>query len=128
MRNNLGSSGLPCVNRGIKVHVILCPCLMCMLYWSHILRKLDFYLCENKAADQLCSYCIAQHLCFCYMDSTIPLLPKSKISSFEQSSVAVHAGLCQTWLETLNTVSLLASHWVQICERCFMNFESCYLL
>ena len=38
---------------------------------------------ENKDADQLCSNCEAdQHLCFRYTDSTIPLLHKSKISSF----------------------------------------------
>ena len=39
-------------------------------------------------------------LCFCYIDSTIPLLSKSKISSFLPSSVAAHAGLHQTWSET----------------------------
>ena len=37
---------------------------------------------ENKGSDQLQSYCEAdQRLCFCYTDSTIPLLSKSKISS-----------------------------------------------
>ena len=41
-----------------------------------------FCLCENKGADQLRSNCEAdQRLCFCYTDSTIPLLSKSKISS-----------------------------------------------
>ena len=43
------------------------------------MRKLDFCLCENKGADQLCSNCTAdQHLCFRYTDSTIPLLPISE--------------------------------------------------
>ena len=38
---------------------------------------------KHKGADQLCSNCEAdQRLCFHYTDSTIPLLPKSKISSF----------------------------------------------
>ena len=42
---------------------------------SHVMRNLGFCLCENKAADQLCSNCIAdQGLCFRYTDSTIPLL------------------------------------------------------
>ena len=36
-------------------------------------------LCENKDADQLCS---DQHLCFRHMDSIIPLLLISKVSSF----------------------------------------------
>ena len=45
---------------------------------------------ENKGADQLRSNCEAdQHLCFRYMDSTIPLLSKSKISRLQPSSVTV---------------------------------------
>ena len=52
-------------------------------YLSHVMRKPDFCLCENKDADQLCSNCKArQHLCFRYSDSTIPFLLKSKISIF----------------------------------------------
>ena len=42
-----------------------------------------FFICENKDADQLRGYREAeQRLCFCYIGSTIPLLPKYKISSF----------------------------------------------
>ena len=55
------------------------------------MRKQIFCICENKkhsSADQ--------RLCFRYTDSTIPLLPKSKISSFYLCSVAAQAGLCQT--------------------------------
>ena len=55
---------------------------------------------ENKGADQLRSNCEAdQHLCSRYMDTTIPLLSKSKISRL-QPSVLVQPGLCQTWSET----------------------------
>ena len=44
------------------------------------MRKPDFCLCENKAADQLCSKCTAdQRLCFHYSDSAIPLLLIAKI-------------------------------------------------
>ena len=40
-------------------------------------------IAENKGGDQLRSNCEGdQHLCFCYTDSTIPLLLKSEISSF----------------------------------------------
>ena len=50
---------------------------------SHIVRKPDFCLCENKGADQLHSNCEDdQHFCFRYTDSTISLLLKSEISSF----------------------------------------------
>ena len=54
------------------------------------MRKPDFFICENKAADQLRGNREAdQRHCFRYMDSTIPLLPKSEISSLQPSSVAV---------------------------------------
>ena len=48
-------------------------------YFSRAVRKSDFCLCT---ADQ--------RLWFCYMDSNIPLLLKSKISSFLPFSVTVH--------------------------------------
>ena len=57
-----------------------------------------FCICENKDADQLRGDCEAdQHLCFRYIDSTIPLLSKSEISSLWPSSVTVQPGLCRTW-------------------------------
>ena len=56
---------------------------------------------ENKDADQLRGNREAdQRLCFRYTDSTFPLLFKSEISSFWPASVAVQAGLCQTYSET----------------------------
>ena len=65
------------------------------------MRKQTNCICENKGADQLRSNCKAdQRLCFRYMDSTIPLLSKSKISSICSLwpvSVAGQAGLCRTW-------------------------------
>ena len=45
-------------------------------------EKTRFCICENKDADQLRGNREAdQRLCFHYMDTTIPLLPKYKISS-----------------------------------------------
>ena len=45
-------------------------------------EKPAFCICENKDADQLRGNREAdQRLCFRYKDSTIPLLPKSEISS-----------------------------------------------
>ena len=50
---------------------------------SRDVRKPDFCICENKDADQLRGDREAdQRLCFRYTDNTIPLLPKSEISSF----------------------------------------------
>ena len=41
------------------------------------------FICENKVEDQLRGNSATdQCLCFHHIDSTIPLLPKSKISSF----------------------------------------------
>ena len=49
---------------------------------SCIIRKLTFCTCENKDTYQLRGNREAdQRLCFGYMASTKPLLPKSKISS-----------------------------------------------
>ena len=65
------------------------------------MRKPTICICENKGADQLRGNREAdQRLCFRYMDSTIPLLPKSEISSFQPASVTVQVGLCRTWTET----------------------------
>ena len=51
------------------------PCL------SLVMRKLAFCICENKDADQLLGNSEAdQHLCFRYIDGTIPLLPIYEIS------------------------------------------------
>ena len=56
---------------------------------------------ENKGADQLRSNCEAdQRLCFRYTDSTLPLLFKSEISSFQPASVTVQPDLCRTCSET----------------------------
>ena len=45
-------------------------------------RKPDFCICKKQDPDQLRGDREAdQRLCFRYMESTIPLLPKSKISS-----------------------------------------------
>ena len=61
-------------------------------------------MCENKDADQLRGNREAdQRLCFRYMDSKIPLLPKSEISSLLRSSVAAQPGLCRTWSGTPKT-------------------------
>ena len=79
-------------------------------------EKTVFCICENKDADQLRSNRIAdQRLCFRYMVSTctIPLLPKSEISSMKPSSLTVQPGLCQTWSETPKTGFLITR---LICE------------
>ena len=68
------------------------------------MRKPGFCICENKDADQIRGNREAdQRLCFRYIDSAFPLLPKYEISSLQPSSVAVQPGLCGTWSETRKT-------------------------
>ena len=58
-----------------------------LYHMSLVVRKPDF--CKCKDADQLRGNRKAdQRLCFRYMDSTIPLLPKSEISSILCSCTA----------------------------------------
>ena len=69
------------------------------------MRKPTFCICENKDADQLRGNREAdQRLCFRYIDSTIPLLSKSEISSLWTSSAVVQPNLCRTRSETRTLV------------------------
>ena len=53
-----------------------------MGHMSRVVRKPAFCICENKDADQLRGNREAdQRLCFRHMDSAIPLLSRSEISS-----------------------------------------------
>ena len=70
------------------------------------MRKPFFCICENKDADQLRANREAnQRLCFHYTVSTIPLLPKSDISSL--SHLLWLYGLCRTRSETPKTGFLI---------------------
>ena len=86
-------------------------------------KKTSFCIIENKAADQLCgNRTTDQRLCFRYTDSTIPLLPKSEISSLQLSSVVAQPSLCRTWSETPKTGFLtLKLIWSQSIIRCGKN-------
>ena len=87
----------------VHVHTQHVKCLRVQqsLYTSRRMRKPAICICENKGADQLRGKReTAQRLCSRYTDSTIPLLLKSEISSFQPASVTVHAGLRRTWSET----------------------------
>ena len=88
-----------CLSYGRKKSLSLCICKM-----SLVMRKPAFCICENKDSDQLRGNREAdQRLCFRYIASTIPLIPKYKISSFKPSSVTVQPGLCRTWSVTPKT-------------------------
>ena len=76
-------SGISLVKYFSEMGSILCKFLNIQrLYMSHIMRKSAFLICGNKGADKLYGkHAADQRLGFPYIDSTIPLLPKSKISS-----------------------------------------------
>ena len=75
---------------------------------SCIMKKPAFCICQNKDPDQLRGNSAAEHhLCLCYINSTSPLPPKSKVSSLLPHSVVVHPSLCQTWSETPKTGFLM---------------------
>ena len=77
-----------------KVQVLpnLSALLFVFICIGHIMRKLFFYICKTKDANQMS--CIHQHLSFCFVDSTTPRLLQSEISSFYPVSVTVQASLC----------------------------------
>ena len=78
---------------------------------------------ENKDADQLRGNREAdQHHCFRYTDSTIPLLFKSEISSFQLASVTVQLGLCRTCSETTLLVFPRGGSNIHMVQVCFIQF------
>ena len=80
---------------------------------SRPIGKPTICLGENKDADQLRSNCEAdERLCFRYMDNTIYLLSKSKISSLQPSSVLVHSSVCVRRFGTARFVSDLVGNLI----------------
>ena len=66
------------------------------------MRKPAFCICENKGAIQLRCYGEAdQCLCFCFIESTIPLLPKFEFSI--DNLCGCTARFVSTWQETPKT-------------------------
>ena len=89
---------------------------------SHIMRKPHFLHMPKKG--RISAFVFAVR----YIDCTIPLLPKSGISSLWPSSVIVQPGLCCTWSETQKTGFLV--RWLKYHEICTLNkfFRKVYFL
>ena len=89
---------------------------------SRVMGKHAFCICDKIGTDQQRSFdrTVGQHLCFSYIDSTIPLLPKVEISSLQPSSVVVQTGLCRTWLVFPQTGFLMT-------QLKYMSMYSIYL-
>ena len=69
-------------------------------------EKTGFFAYAKTKAQISCA--VDQRLCFRYIDSLIPLLSKSKVSSLLRSLENVQPGLCPTWLETPITGFLMS--------------------
>ena len=69
------------VKLGVIRDIYIIVCAFSLKHMSRVMRKPAFCIRENIDADQLHGNREAdQRLCFHYIDSTIPLLSKSKIS------------------------------------------------
>ena len=87
------------------------------------MRKPAISVCKNKDAGQRGNSAADQRLCFRYINSTIPLHPKSEISSLMPSLVAVQYSLCRTWSETLTT-GFLAAQLIYTPTVIFLSFQA----
>ena len=59
------------------------------------MREPAFCKCKNKGADQLWgNHKVDQHLCFGYIDSTMPLLSKSEISVDVRGMIKNNVDFC----------------------------------
>ena len=77
-----------------------------------------FFTCKIKGADQLYHNRTAdQRLCFCYIDSTIALLPRSEISS-PYLLWLFQPCLCQTWRQVFSR---------QVSNFCLLATGECIL-
>ena len=96
-------------------------------------KKPTICIGKNKGADQLRINCGAdQCLCFFFMDSTIPLFSKFKISSLLPSSETVQAGLCQTWSEPKLLVFSRTGSFTRLKDHFFFHIQKlqaiCHLI
>ena len=93
------------------------------------MRKPTICICENKDADQLRGNREAdQRLCFLYTDSTLLLLFKSEISSFQSASVTVQPDLCRTCSETtLSVFSRGGSYFLYVTTLIMQYFPTIFM-
>ena len=85
-----------------------------LYYLSHVMRKPVYALCEQQRRRSACASAQSdQHLCFRCLDSIIPLVSISEISSLYLASVAAQAGLSLPWSQAPKTGFLVMRHIFQ---------------
>ena len=77
IKNHINWIGVFSVGTYIRPFIHFVARFICGLHLSRVMRKPTICICENKDAYREAD----QRLCFRYLDSTISLLPKYKISS-----------------------------------------------
>ena len=74
---------------------------------SHVITPV-YAICEQQRRRSACTSAQSdQRLCFSCLDSIIPLVSVSEISSLYLASMAAQAGLCLTWSQTPKTAFLV---------------------
>ena len=94
---------------------------------SHVTREPVFAICEQQRCRSACASAKSdQRLCFRCLDSVIPLVSISEISSLSLASLAAQAGLCLTWSQTPKT-GFLGTRLLWFCRFYYGAFhvESC---
>ena len=79
-------------------------CTSVRAHMSHVMRKPVCAIFERQRRRSACSSVQSDlYHFFCCLDSIIPLISISEISSLYLASVAAQAGLCLTWSQTPKT-------------------------
>ena len=88
---------------------------------SHVMRKPVYAVCEQQRRRSACASAQSdQRLYFRCLDSMIPLVSTSEISSLHLVSVAAQAGLCLTWSQTTKTGFLVTRRNYKSCLKFLM--------
>ena len=108
-------------------------CIFAVLIWAMSWENLFLPYVNNKDTDQSAHPCsLISDFVILGLDSIMPLVPISEISSLWLASVAAQAGLSLPWLQTLKTgflVTWLIWHkqvlsWPASCYQLFNSFTS----
>ena len=86
---------------------------------SHVMRKPAFAICERRRRSLISTFVV------CFLDSIIPLVSISEISSLNLASVAAQVGLSLPWSQTPKTgflvTRLIYLHVVQLSDSGYSN-------
>ena len=107
-----------------KKNVLLIQWLnqLSMYNWSHLMTKPVYVTCEQQRHISACA--VSAFVVRC-LDSIIPLVSISEISSIYLASVAAQACLCLTWSQTPTTLVSVQGIASPDCATCLIHLK-CY--